>query len=122
MKNYSRQREAILKVLKSTKSHPNANEIYMKVREEIPNISLGTVYRNLAELSVNGDILKLSVDGFERFDGDISPHIHLQCRSCGKITDVPIEKGIFKTEEEQFGFSSESYALVVSGLCKDCKK
>ena len=72
MKNFSRQREEIIRVLRSTDTHPTAAWVYSKVKEAIPNISLGTVYRNLAALSVSGEILSLSVgDGFEHFDGNL---------------------------------------------------
>lgn len=74
MKNYSRQREAILQVLRSTDTHPSASAVYNEVRKLIPNISLGTVYRNLAALAEDGSVLSLSVgDGYEHFDGTL-PH------------------------------------------------
>ncbi|MBP3705838.1 MAG: transcriptional repressor [Clostridia bacterium] len=80
MANYSRQREAIMQVLRSSKAHPNANQVYEEVRKIIPNISLGTVYRNLSSLGDTGEILCLHVaNGPERYDGEISPHIHLHC-------------------------------------------
>ena len=88
MKNYSRQRETILQVLHSTDTHPTASAVYNEVRKVIPNISLGTVYRNLAALSEEGVILSLSVgDGYEHFDGNSAPHAHLHCKRCGKIYD-----------------------------------
>ena len=91
MKNFSRQREEIIKVLRSTDTHPTAAWVYSRVKEVIPNISLGTVYRNLAALSESGEILSLSVgDGFEHFDGNPAPHAHLHCRRCGKIADAPM--------------------------------
>ena len=61
MRNYSKQREAILQVLKNSKAHPTANQVYEEVRKIIPNISLGTVYRNLSELGGSGEILCLHV-------------------------------------------------------------
>ena len=73
MKNFSRQREEIIRVIRSTDTHPTAAWVYSKVKEAIPTISLGTVYRNLAALSVSGEILSLSVgDGFEHFDGNLA--------------------------------------------------
>ena len=72
MKNFSRQREEIIRVLRSTDTHPTAAWVYSKVKDPIPNIRLGTVHRNLAALSVSGEILPLSVgDGFEHFDGNL---------------------------------------------------
>ena len=97
--NYSRQREAIVNVLKSTTSHPSAAWIYDRVRIQIPNISLGTVYRNLAALEKEGIIVKVPVgDNREHFDGDTTPHSHFYCKSCEAISDIPFDKcesGIF---------------------------
>ncbi len=87
-KRYSRQREAILKNLQCRTDHPSADMVYESIRSEIPNISLGTVYRNLNTLSENGSILRFSVEGKERFDGNVTPHIHFICNGCGAIHDA----------------------------------
>lgn len=122
MKNYSRQREAILSVLRSTDTHPTAAWVYNRVKEQIPNISLGTVYRNLAELQKNGEIISLSVgDGHDHFDGDNSAHIHLHCKACGKIYDAAEENDYLADLAEQNGFLPESSVCVVYGICKNCK-
>ena len=123
MRNYSRQREAILQVLRSTDTHPTADWIYKKVREEIPNISLGTVYRNLSSLAATGEILAIDVgDGFEHYDGDISPHLHLNCRCCGDIEDLVLENDIFSQLAGNHGFAPETSIYVIYGICKKCKK
>ncbi len=85
MKNYSRQREAILQVLRSTDTHPSASAVHNEVRKLIPNISLGTVYRNLAALAEDGVCLPSVGDGYEHFDGNASPHAHLHCKQCEKF-------------------------------------
>ncbi len=122
MKNYSRQREAILQVLHSTDTHPTANWIYHKVREQIPNISLGTVYRNLSALAQNGDILSINVgDGFEHFDGDITPHAHLHCKCCKEITDAKLESNIISETAESLGFEVETTVYVAYGVCEECR-
>ncbi len=89
---YSRQRLAILNELKSRYDHPTADVIYAEVRKTIPNISLGTVYRNLAFLAQNGDILKIPATmGSEHFDGNPAPHYHFKCNVCGNVSDVAID-------------------------------
>lgn len=121
MKNYSRQREAIAEVLKKSKAHPTAAQVYSEVRKALPNISLGTVYRNLSELSRNGSILDISVgDGFDHFDGDTSPHIHLYCKECGKIEDAPISGELLYAEARMRDFSPENLICVLNGVCKSC--
>ena len=123
MKNYSRQREAILNVLRSTDTHPTANRVYELVRQEIPNISLGTVYRNLAALSEAGEILSINVgDGFEHFDGDKSLHLHLHCRNCGSIADAAVDQNLFNTLCSSNGFSPDTSVCVVYGVCKECEQ
>lgn len=121
MKNYSRQREAILQVLKEMKTHPTASAVYEKVRELLPNISLGTVYRNLSALRDSGQILSLSVgDGFEHFDGDSSPHIHLHCQHCKKILDLVMDGDPAADRAAKAGFVTQTSIYIVYGSCKDC--
>ena len=123
MKNYSRQREAILEIVSASHSHPTAAQVYAAVKEKIPNISLGTVYRNLAQLSQNGDILMLSVgEGCERYDGNVKAHLHLYCKVCGNIFDIPLDENnelyVLALKE---GFKCESTICIIEGICKDCK-
>ena len=121
MRNYSRQREAILEALRSTNTHPTAGWIYKKVREQLPNISLGTVYRNLSALSEAGEILSINVgDGFEHYDGDISPHIHLHCRCCNTIIDARLENDPFLKAAKINGFTPDTGAYIICGICKNC--
>lgn len=123
MKHYSKQREIILETLRSTNTHPTANWIYEKVREKIPRISLGTVYRNLSALADNGDILKIEIgDGFDRFDGDIAPHLHLYCKKCEKIFDRKLECDYIAEIAEKCAFTTETSVYVAYGICENCKK
>ena len=123
MKNYSKQREAILEVLRCTDTHPTANWIYEKVREIIPNISLGTVYRNLAQLSQSGEILSLHVaDGFEHFDFVTAPHAHLHCKKCGAIIDAKLDIEPLSRLSNDLGFTPQNTIYVVYGICKNCKQ
>ena len=86
---YSRQRESIKVCLQGRKDHPTADMLYTDVRKEFPNISLGTVYRNLSLLSELGEIKRLTTgDGPDRFDGDTSTHHHFICRKCQCVTSA----------------------------------
>lgn len=122
---YSRQREALLGLLHSTHSHPTADWIYKKMREIFPNISLGTVYRNLNFLSERGDILKLNLGrNSEHFDGNTHAHSHLICKSCGTIMDINDinMNNIYQTIEQQLGTKIDNHSLFFEGLCPDCNK
>lgn len=122
MKHYSKQREAILEVLRKTDTHPTANWIYEKVRKKIPNISLGTVYRNLSALTADGVIIKIEVgDGFEHFDCDIFPHLHLYCRKCGKIIDQQLKSDYISRVAKESNFKTDTTIYVAYGICKNCK-
>ena len=89
---YSRQREVIKECLINRYDHPTADMVYMDVRETFPNISLGTVYRNLQLLTDLGEIQKLNVgDGVDHFDAKTFPHYHFICKECGSVIDVLME-------------------------------
>ena len=89
---YSRQREAIRNFLMTRRDHPTADVVYSSVRDEFPNISLGTVYRNLTLLADRGEISRLRLgDGADHFDADTSPHYHFVCMDCGKVIDLDLD-------------------------------
>lgn len=122
---YSRQRESIKDYLRSTKDHPTADVVYMKVREIYPNISLGTVYRNLNFLAERGEILKLTCgDGSDHFDADIHTHNHFICRSCNRVMDLEMEsiEHINVIAAANFDGVIEGHRTVFYGLCPDCKQ
>lgn len=121
---YSRQREAIKEYLNSTYSHPTADAVYMKVREEFPNISLGTVYRNLNLLATLGDAIKITTpDGADRFDANTHSHYHFYCKDCGAIIDMGIDnmQEIDEFASKHFGGTIEGHTLLFSGICENCK-
>lgn len=120
---YSYQRECILNNLQRRCDHPTADMVYESVREECPNISLGTVYRNLALLVDNGQIIKLSTGiGPDHFDGCIRPHNHFVCRCCGKISDIDYvpEENVIEKASDRFDGLIEKYSLKFFGKCSDC--
>ena len=121
----TKQRATILRVLKSTTSHPTADWIYDAVRKEIPNISLGTVYRNLKILRESGEILEIRFSGtFSRFDGRPNNHYHFRCDKCGYVSDVeePVNKEIDERIAQETGFKISYHWLEFRGLCKECQK
>ena len=120
----SKQREAILRLLKSTTSHPTAEWIYEQVRREIPDISLGTVYRNLKLLKGKGEILELDLAGAQsRFNGKTKNHYHFRCEQCGRLFDVdePVHKEMDERVARKMGFKVFNHVLEFRGRCKDCQ-
>ena len=121
----TKQKEAILRILKGTTSHPTADWIYEQVRREIPNISLGTVYRNLRLLKEEGKILELDLAGsFSRFDANTKNHYHFRCELCGRVFDLdePVDKEIDKRVARKTGFKVSQHRLEFRGLCIDCQR
>ncbi len=120
---YSRQREEIKNFLMTRKDHPTADVVYMNVRENYPNISLGTVYRNLTLLADMGEILRLRVgDGVDHFDADTSRHYHFICTECGSVIDLEMDSidSITEIAEKNFDGRVTEHFTYFSGLCGDC--
>ena len=123
MRKYSRQREAICEYLGSRKDHPTADAVYASIREEFPNISLGTVYRNLSLLSETGQILKLNMrDSADRFDGRITPHDHFVCERCHCVEDIFLDDNeeITIAAQKKFDGKIRSHTTTFYGICKKC--
>ena len=96
---YSRQRESIKRYLASTREHPTADTVYTEVKKDFPNISLGTVYRNLNLLTELGEAIKISTpDGGDRFDGITEPHCHFFCKECGSVLDIDMPEKVLLTK------------------------
>lgn len=119
----SKQREAIKNFLYGRKDHPTAEFIYQNLREELPNLSLGTVYRNLALLEQLGEICRISCgDSSDHFDYNTKPHHHFICRQCHCVQDIPIDNLDFLTTLASANFNGniEGYHAHFYGLCKEC--
>ena len=87
---HSPKREAILQCLRSTTCHPSAEWVYSQLKPQIPDLSLATVYRNLARFRTEGAVQVIGcVDGEDRYDGNVAPHGHFICRCCGAVIDLP---------------------------------
>ncbi len=122
---YSRQRESIKSCLMNRKDHPTADALYTSIREEFPNISLGTVYRNLNLLVELGEIQKFSCgDGTDHFDYITSPHYHFVCRHCGKIIDIPMaaRKELEAAASAHIQGTVEEHTIFFYGLCEECSR
>ena len=117
---YSRQRELVYEIIKNRCDHPTADMIYASCREQEPNISLGTVYRNLKNLAEEKQILTLETEDKKiHYDGDTSRHSHFICTKCGKIIDL-FKPSETPTELKEMGLAVTGEKCVYYGLCKDC--
>ena len=124
---YSRQRQVIKDFLMTRKDHPTADVVYMNVKREYPNISLGTVYRNLSLLANLGEIQRLQVgDGIDHFDADTSRHYHVVCTKCGSVTDLAMDSTPYdeltNTVNADFEGIIVGHVTYFYGICGNCHK
>lgn len=120
---YSKQREIIYEVLKNNPVHPSADELYERIKPENPSLSLGTVYRNLRQMSKNGMIREIAVPGQkDRFDANLMPHQHFFCHECGRMMDIflPEEEDRCGEVADKYGFRVEGSELCFYGTCAEC--
>ncbi len=121
---YSKKREAILTAIRSTSCHPSAEWVYQTLKPEHPDLSLGTVYRNLIFFQQRGDIQSVGVvRGQERFDAVTSPHSHFVCNSCGVVSDlhnIQLDADLNRSVSRQYGLAVERHELTFYGLCPAC--
>ncbi|CEN21973.1 ferric-uptake regulator [[Clostridium] sordellii] len=121
---FSKQRELILNAVRDTTVHPTADYIYDYLKKDNPNLSLGTVYRNLSQLVNHGFIQKVSIPGFpDRFDGNISEHNHMICEICGNIQDIQCDtlRNIPRVISDELDLEITSCNVILQGICKNCK-
>jgi Fur family peroxide stress response transcriptional regulator len=124
MRRKTKQKEAILRILNNTRAHPTADWIYEEVKKEIPNISKGTVYRNLKVLLESRAVSELNLNGtLSRFEVKQASHYHFRCEQCGKVMDVevPVDKKLDQKVAISTGLKIYSHQLEFRGVCLDCQ-
>jgi Fur family transcriptional regulator, ferric uptake regulator len=123
----TKQKLIIIDELRKVRTHPTARDVYTMVRKVLPNISLGTIYRNLETLSDNGDIQRLAFhSGKRRYDGNSHNHPHICCKICGRVDDLPDNSGvnekIISSLKNVCGYKITDYSIELFGICSDCRK
>ena len=121
-KRYSRQRELIYEALMHTDQHPTAEMVYQWLKPTNPNLSLGTVYRNLNLLVDEGAAVRMAFP-VERYDANEEPHPHFRCEKCGGVfdLDLPYDKGLDEKALLASGHDIRSHELIFHGICANCK-
>jgi Fur family transcriptional regulator, peroxide stress response regulator len=122
-KRMTRQLAAVYEALRADPTHPSADEIYQRVRQTLPQISLGTVYRNLQRLVEEGRIHLLLVgERIARYDSMLTEHDHFICLQCGKVVDVLLDRDrqVNVAPLLEQGFTVATHSLSVHGLCLHC--
>ena len=123
-KKHFRKRDAVLNSLRSTKAHPSAEMLYEKLKPEIPDISLATVYRNLSLFKKQGLAMSVAtVSGVERFDGNTNPHVHFICNDCDAVIDLEdmdVPESLSQTAAACCGGQVTGCQLSFTGICRNC--
>lgn len=113
--------DKIFNIIKDSKEHLTAEEIFLLMKEKEEKVVLATIYNNLATLLNNGQIMKISASGFpDRYDVN-TKHDHLFCTVCGKLSDIHL-KDLTKSLKKQINIDIDSYDLKVNYICDECKK
>lgn len=121
----SKKRTAILEALASVTEHPTAEMLYNALKSDYPELSLGTVYRNLTVLADEGLVVRVAhVGGQERYDARTEPHAHFICRKCRKVMDLKLPdtvSAMYAQVDDSLGCTAEAHTLSFSGLCQSCR-
>ncbi|MEI3348322.1 MAG: transcriptional repressor [Dysosmobacter sp.] len=120
LRRYSRQRERIYQAVHASREHPSAQMVYDLLREEMPRLSLGTVYRNLHQMAQEGMLQELE-GPTARFDACLAPHAHIRCTCCGRVMDLSaLEEPAPVRSAAEAGWQVERYSLMLEGICPAC--
>ncbi|MCL2381423.1 MAG: transcriptional repressor [Treponema sp.] len=119
----SKKRDALLELVRSSKVHPTAQWVHRRLKQQFPELSLGTVYRNIKVLLEEGVLASAGVvHGKEHFDGKIDPHPHAVCKRCGLILDLAVEEVSAHVPVTIPGFAVDARNTVFYGFCAKCKE
>lgn len=124
MKRNTIQRTLVHETVTKLKCHATADEIYEELIREHPNISRGTVYRNLQRLCEMGEIRKIEIPcRADRFDHLCSDHYHIRCVRCGRVFDVDMAymAGLEESIRDTHGFVFTEHDILFKGVCPDCQ-
>ena len=119
---FSYQRDIIYNSIYGVNTHPTATDIFNMVHPQIESISLGTIYRNLAQLAKKHMIRELNLDGVSHYDGNMDPHQHFVCKQCNSIIDCSTQNAWNENNiKESKEFDIQEVDIIFSGLCQNCK-
>jgi Fur family transcriptional regulator, peroxide stress response regulator len=119
----SRQRDRILEILRATKTHPTAEWVHVRLRRDMPRVSLGTIYRNLGQLAVQGIVRRISLGAsVDRWEANTASHHHFVCDRCGAVADldIPVDEGVTRKLGRAAGVNAVRHEIRLYGTCARC--
>ncbi len=119
----TKQKRAIEEVIFNSDEHMTVEEVYNQVRNQMPHVSMATVYRNLNNLADNHRLVRLTFpDGKFRFDRNTkATHGHIYCTKCHQVFDLDPKTVSFQNLEQLDSFTVDTYELVLKGRCRACQ-
>lgn len=118
----SKKRDLILNIVRGTRNHPTADYVYEIARNELQNISLGTVYRNLGQLVDNKSLKSINIDGTIHYDAFLDDHQHFQCKTCNDIYDIEVYMKDFVSQvESKTNHKIDGCEIHLIGICEKCR-
>ena len=124
-RKHSHKRDAILREIMNTDSHPSAEYVYNRLKTEYPDLSLATVYRNIGMFRSDGIIRSIGVvNGEQRYDSNVKSHPHFICENCGKVMDIDISGEFFDNAviSQMNGIEIVSHDITFYGYCEECRR
>jgi len=119
---HSKQRDLILNIVQGTRTHPTADYVYERARNELPNVSLGTVYRNLGQLVDSKSLKSINIDGTIHYDAFMDDHQHFQCKTCNSIYDIEVSiKDFVSKIDSKTNHKIDRCQVHFAGVCEECQ-
>jgi len=119
---YSKQRQKIIDIVCQTDSHPSADWIYAHARKILPNISLGTVYRNLNQLVENNILNTIRIENILHYDGNLQNHHHFICNDCSTVYDIEMKNDFIDSNLKIMDHEISDFKIKMRGICKICSE
>lgn len=123
MANCSKYRNQIFEILQNRVDHPTADVIYSELKQQLPNIGIATIYRNLNQLEADGSINKITIGGTAHYDHRTNQHSHFSCINCGNVTDLDYDnEAIMELGRKNFKGTILTCSSNFYGICPECNK
>jgi Fe2+ or Zn2+ uptake regulation protein len=117
---WTKQLQAMIDIVYESEDPLTADQIYLEARKKLPNISLGTIYRNLKKLEASGIVNETTANGISAFSKHPFNNAHLECEVCHRIIPVPVEIDLLAMERD-IGMPIKKWNLTLVGKCKECE-
>ncbi|WP_019178229.1 Fur family transcriptional regulator [Methanomassiliicoccus luminyensis] len=121
IRRWTKQMKTIIDIVYNSNVHLTADEIYVEARKVLPNISLGTVYRNLNKLKAQGMVSEVPKGPLNTYAKHPDSNAHFECEKCHRLYCIPMDMSVYDLSRKS-GFQVNRCSLNMSGICKECEE